>query len=116
MPTFSGNAVNSSRSWIQLGPPRASTYTYGADAVGDAGADVADGAENRDGTSGIELDDLPVEDDEVVVTTAPPAAGGTVTFDYTLKGLVKGTWSTWATLRSDALRTMPWSRRRSRSK
>ena len=47
-------------------------------------------------------------DDEVLVsTTAPPAAGGAVTFDYTLKGLAKGTWSTWVQLKSDALRAVP---------
>jgi hypothetical protein len=30
-----------------------------------------------------------------------------VTFDYTLKGLLHGTWSTSATLRSDAINTIP---------
>jgi hypothetical protein len=43
----------------------------------------------------------------VTVKTAPSAEGGTVSFDYTLKGQVKGTWSTFATLRSDVLRTIP---------
>ena len=30
-----------------------------------------------------------------------------IAFDYTLRGLVKGTWSTWAQLTSDQLRAVP---------
>lgn len=30
-----------------------------------------------------------------------------MTFDYTVKGLLRGTWSTSATLRSDAIDTVP---------
>ncbi len=75
--------------------------------MGDSAAGVAVGAENRDGTSGKTLAALPAADDEVLVSTAPPAAGGVVTFDYTLKGLAKGTWSTWVQLKADALRTIP---------
>ena len=106
VPTWSGNAVNSFQTWIQLGSTEDITYTYGADAVADAGANAAVGAENRDGTSGKTLASLPLEDDEVLVTAAPPTAGGTVTFDYMLKGLTKGTWSTLVQLQSDALRTV----------
>ena len=106
--TWSGNADNSFQVWITLDPAAEGIwFTYGSDAVGDAASAVATGAENRDGTSGVELAELPSEGDEVAVTTAPPSAGGTVSFDYTLRGLVKGKWSTFATLRSDALRTTP---------
>ena len=41
------------------------------------------------------------------VLTSPPAAGGAVTFDYTIKGLVRGTWSTTASLTSPAINTIP---------
>jgi hypothetical protein len=42
--------------------------------------------------------------------TSPPQAGGAVTFDYTVKGLLRGTWSTAATLTSPALNTVPIER------
>ena len=41
------------------------------------------------------------------VLSSAPEAGGAITFDYTLKGLLKGTWSTTATLSSPALNTYP---------
>ncbi|NQX11864.1 S8 family serine peptidase [Microbacteriaceae bacterium VKM Ac-2855] len=107
VPTWSGNAVNSFQTWIELGGTEGAWFNYGADAVGDAGAGVLTGAENRDGTSGATLSPLPVSGDEVAVTTAPPTAGGTVSFDYTLRGLAKGSWTTGASLRSDALRAVP---------
>lgn len=109
IPTYSGNATNSMQAWIQLGADEAVWFTYGEDAVADAATSAVVAAENRDGTSGIVLegDALPQAVDEFVVTTDPPAAGGTVSFDYTLRGLVRGTWSTWASLTSDALRTTP---------
>lgn len=114
--TYSGNATNSFEVWIQTTGVESITYTYGAPAVGDSGAGVGVGAENRDGTSGKTLATLPVTDDEVLVSTTPPAAGGVVTFDYTLKGLVKGTWTTWAQLKSDALRAVPMEQTKIRVK
>ena len=50
---------------------------------------------------------MPTAAIEYAVTTAAPAAGGTVAFDYTLRGLLRGSWSTSATLRSPALSTIP---------
>ena len=105
--TYSGNATNRFEAWIQVGATEGISFSYGAPAVGDSAAGVAVGAENRDGTSGKTLAALPAADDEVLVSTTPPAAGGVVTFDYTLKGLAKGTWSTWVQLKADALRTIP---------
>lgn len=107
VPTWSGNADNSFQTWIQLGGTEGVWFNYGAPAVADSGADGLTGAENRDGTSGATLASLPANGDEIEVTTAPPSAGGTVTFDYTLRGLAKGSWTTWAQLRSDVLRTTP---------
>ncbi|MET0297073.1 MAG: S8 family serine peptidase [Microbacterium sp.] len=107
VPTFMGNATNTFQVWIQTGATEGISYTYGAPAVGDTASAVAVGAENRDGSSGAQLAALPTTSDEVLVTTAPPTAGGTVTFDYTLRGLLWGTWSTFATLQSDLLRTIP---------
>lgn len=53
----------------------------------------------------------PVDPDSAYeVLTSPPQAGGAVTFDYTVKGLLRGTWSTAATLTSPALNTIPIER------
>ncbi len=107
VPTFSGNGVNSFQTWIQVGGVEGAWFTYGGDAVGDSAVDGVTGAENRDGSSGAQLAALPSGGDEIAIATSPPQAGGTVTFDYTLKGLLWGTWSTWAQLKSDSLRAIP---------
>ncbi len=82
-------------------------FTYGADAAADASTAGATGAENRDGTSGEALAELPAAGDEVQVLTSPAQAGGAVGFDYTLKGLLRGTWSTVASLSSPQVRSTP---------
>ena len=105
--TWGEEATNTFQVWIGLNGVDDVTMVYGKDATPDAGVPWFVGAENRDGTSVGELDALPEAGDEVLVTTTPPTAGGSVSFDYTLKGLVKGTWSTGVSLRSDALRTIP---------
>ncbi|GAA1859466.1 S8 family serine peptidase [Microbacterium koreense] len=107
VPTWSGNAVNTFQAWIGISGTEDTRFTYGTDAVPDAAAPGVAGAENRDGTSGVALATLPTAGDEYAVTTSPSTAGGTVTFDYTLRGLIRGTWSTVAVLRSDALRSTP---------
>ena len=106
--TWSGNAVNSFQVWITLGPSAEGIwFTYGADAVGDAAADVATGAENRDGTSGVRArraagrggrgrgDDRAADGRRHRVVRLHAQGPG------------QGHWSTFATLRSDALRTIP---------
>jgi hypothetical protein len=100
--------TNSFQAWIQLSPGGEGVwFTYGADAVGDANTAAVTGAENRDGTSGAVLSELPAAGDEVQVQTSPARAGGAVSFDYTLKGLVRGTWSTVASLSSPQVRATP---------
>lgn len=113
VPTYSstlggGLVTNSFQAWIQLSPGAEGVwFTYGADAAADANTAGATGAENRDGTSGAALAELPAAGDEVQVLTSPAQAGGAVTFDYTLKGLVRGTWSTVASLGSLQVRATP---------
>ncbi|MFH8251437.1 S8 family serine peptidase [Microbacterium sp. B2969] len=105
--TWGATATDTFQVWIGLNGTDDVTMTYGKDAKADPGTPWFVGAENRDGTSVGSLAALPKAGDEVLVSTTPPTAGGSVSFDYTLKGLVKGTWSTTVTLRSDALRTVP---------
>jgi hypothetical protein len=105
VPAWSGGA-NTFQVWIQLGATENSWMTYGGDLTADSAAGSLTGAENRDGTSGVTVTDVDT-DLAYVVHTSPPTAGGAVTFDYTVKGLLHGTWSTAATLRSDAINTIP---------
>jgi hypothetical protein len=105
VPAWSGGE-NTFQVWIQLGATESSWMTYGGDLTADSAAGSLTGAENRDGTSGVTVTDVDT-DLAYVVHTSPPTAGGAVTFDYTVKGLLHGTWSTAATLRSDAINTIP---------
>lgn len=105
VPSWSGGE-NTFQVWIQLGATENNWMTYGGELTPDAAVGSLVGAENRDGTSGVTVTDVDT-DLAYVVQTSPPTAGGAVTFDYTLKGLLHGTWSTSATLRSDAINTIP---------
>ncbi|AYF99137.1 S8 family serine peptidase [Protaetiibacter intestinalis] len=106
VPSWSDGGENSFQVWIQLGTAENQWITYGGDLTADSSVGSLSGAENRDGTSGVTIADVDPES-AYVLHTSPPTAGGAVTFDYTLKGLLRGTWSTAATLRSDALDTIP---------
>ncbi len=103
---WSGGGGNSFQVWIQLGATESSWMTYGGALTPDSASGSLTGAENRDGTSGVSVADVDT-DAAYVLRTSPPTAGGVVTFDYTVKGLLRGTWSTAATLRSDAIDTVP---------
>jgi hypothetical protein len=105
VPSWSGGE-NSFQVWIQLGATENNWMAYGGALTADSAVGSLTGAENRDGSSGVTVADV---DPELayVVQTSPPTAGGAVTFDYTVKGLLHGTWSTSATLRSDAINTIP---------
>ncbi|QNO36416.1 S8 family serine peptidase [Protaetiibacter sp. SSC-01] len=103
---WSGGDGNSFQVWIQLGATENNWMTYGGELTPDTASGWLAGAENRNGTSGVSLSDVDTES-AYVVRTSPPTAGGVVTFDYTVKGLLRGTWSTSATLRSDAIDTVP---------
>jgi subtilisin family serine protease len=106
VPTWSGNGTNSFQVWITLGATEQTYMTYGGPLTAEPGVGSLTGAENRTGSSGVEVD--PVDPSSgYQVLTSPPAAGGAVTFDYTIKGLVRGTWSTTASLTSPAINTIP---------
>lgn len=108
VPSWSGGS-NSFQVWITLGATEQTWFTYGGALTPDAAVGSLTGAENRTGSSGVTVD--PVDPDSAYeVLTSPPQAGGAVTFDYTVKGLLRGTWSTAATLTSPALNTIPIER------
>jgi hypothetical protein len=106
VPTWSGNGVNSFQVWITLGATEQTYMTYGGPLTAEPDVGSLTGAENRTGSSGVEVSPVdPASGYQVL--TSPPAAGGAVTFDYLVKGLVRGTWSTTATLTSPAINTIP---------
>lgn len=110
VPSWSGGS-NSFQVWITLGAAEETYFTYGGALTADAAVGSLTGAENRTGSSGVTVD--PVDPESAYqVLTSPPQAGGAVTFDYTLKGLLRGTWSTAASLTSPALNTIPIERTR----
>lgn len=106
VPTWSGNGTNSFQVWITLGATEQTYITYDGSLTAEPDVGSLTGAENRTGSSGVTVD--PVDPASAYqVLTSPPAAGGAVTFDYVVKGLVKGTWSTTAKLTSPAINTIP---------
>jgi subtilisin family serine protease len=106
VPSWSGEGTNSFQIWIQQGTSEAQWFTYGGPVFADSASGSLTGAENRTGSSGVVVEDVDPES-AYAILTSPPQAGGAVTFDYTLKGLLRGTWSTTATLTSPALNTYP---------
>ena len=106
VPSWSDGGANSFQVWIQLGATENTWMAYGGPLTADSSVGSLTGAENRTGSSGVTVTSVDT-DLAYVITTSPPTAGGAVTFDYTLKGLLWGTWSTTATLRSDAINTIP---------
>jgi subtilisin family serine protease len=109
VPTWSGNGTNSFQVWITLGATEQTYLTYGGPLTAEPGVGSLTGAENRTGSSGVEVS--PVDPTSgYQILTSPPAAGGAVTFDYSVKGLVRGTWSTTAALTSPAINTIPIER------
>jgi hypothetical protein len=97
--TFGNPASASSfQVWIQLGATEGIWYTYG-DLSAPSSDGLSVGAENRDGTSGVNLGAAPTADD-YVITTSPPTPGGTMTITYQALGTKVGAYDLTATLRS----------------
>jgi subtilisin family serine protease len=77
------------------------TYTY--DRVdGDGTVDgLSVGAENRNGTSGVNLGAVPAAGSQYAIETSPPAAGGTVTITYEALGTKVGAYDLTASMTSN---------------
>jgi Subtilase family/Fibronectin type-III domain/PA domain len=74
-------------------------------AFGDVGVGSPDGlnagAENRDGSSGVNISPLPSDGSDWTVNTSPPTPGGFVEITYQANGKQKGTFSLPARMTSD---------------
>jgi hypothetical protein len=117
-----GNATTHSfELWIQIqkgtttGPAsEAITYSYGPNqtfpgdgpGLGNAGAGDPDsgvnwGAENRDGTSGVNIATAPANGSEYAVHTTGPSPGGSKTFTYDVSSTKPGSYDSTASLTSN---------------
>ncbi len=103
VPVFSTGAPRSFQVWIQEGATENVTFTYGpAMGPGDpAGLNV--GAENRDGTSGVNLGAVPAAGDDYTINSTGPVAGGGVSITYDAFGRNAGTFDVLAALTADVV-------------
>ena len=102
---FSNATTHTFELWFRLGTTAASeqtTISYEAANSGspDPGSGGGSGAENRTGTSGVNLP-APADNTEWSVNTSPPTAGGTVSFTYDASADTPGSYSSVASLTSD---------------
>lgn len=81
-------SASSFQVWIQLGATEGLWLTYG-DLSAPAIQGLSVGAENRDGTSGVNLGGAPTAAD-YVIETSPPTPGGSVTINYEALGTKVG--------------------------
>jgi hypothetical protein len=107
---FSNATTHTGELWFRLASGAAGTgpsseqvtISYGAAnaAAGDPGSGINWGAENRDGTSGVNLAAAPADDTEYTVNTSPPAAGGSATITYDASSKKAGTYKSVAGMTS----------------
>ncbi len=96
--------------WIQLAQGAAGTgasseqitFTYGTSTgAGDPDSGSNWGAENRTGSSGVNLASQPANNSEFAVRTTPPAAGGVVTINFDVFSKKDGLYHSVASMTSD---------------
>ncbi len=93
--------ANTFQVWIQLGDTEGVWYTYGT--LGGPSDALSIGAENRDGSSGVNLGGAPTAAD-YVITTSPPKPGGSVTITYRASSTRAGRYTVPASMTSDIVR------------
>jgi subtilisin family serine protease len=108
---YNGSTTHTGELWIQLASGAAGTgpsseqvtimYGVANAASGDLGSGVNWGAENRDGTSGVNFASAPANGTEWLVNTTGPTAGGTQTITFDAWSKKVGTYSSVASMTSD---------------
>jgi hypothetical protein len=106
VPTFGtgGAETQSFQIWIQLTLTPGELVTYEFDNVtgpGDLAVGTTTGAENRDGSSGVNLGFFPNDFDQYTINAGEPTAGGTVTVTYDAFGKKQGRATLVAGLETD---------------
>ena len=108
LPNFSNATTHTGQLWFRLDGGAGSsseqvTISYGAAnaAAGDPGSAMNWGAENRVGTSGVNIASAPANGTEWAVNLSGPTAGGTQTITYDASSRKAGTYRTIAEMTSD---------------
>ncbi|MGH2792200.1 MAG: S8 family serine peptidase [Actinomycetota bacterium] len=104
VPVFDNNAeLQTFQVWIET-TAGIEAISYAYDTIqgdGDAAGGLVVGAENRDGTSGVELGAVPAGGESYAIETSPPAAGGSVTITYDATGEKRGEYQIPARMTTD---------------
>ncbi len=100
VPTYGTADAQSFEMWIQT-TAEAITYSFGTVTGTGASDGLTVGAENRDGSSGVNLGSVPVAGNEFAITAGAPTAGGSVTVTYDVLGRRSGTYDLLASLETD---------------
>ncbi|HWE82424.1 MAG TPA: S8 family serine peptidase [Gaiellaceae bacterium] len=121
---FSNGVTHTGEIWFQLSSGAATgaaseqtTISYGGPTVGSAPGNAGQGdpdgvsaafpdgvnwgAENRDGSSGINLATAPADGSEYAVNTSPPSPGGSVSINFTVGSKKPGSFVSRASMTSD---------------
>ena len=97
-------AENSFEIWITLGAAEHVSYAYGTLGGIAGGADSGFGAENRDGSSGVNIAE-PSSDTDYTVNAGIPTPGGSVSFSYDASSQQAGVYRLLTTLNSPIVRS-----------
>jgi hypothetical protein len=100
VPTFGTSEFQSFEVWVQT-TAEGITYSYGTVSGTGAPDGLNVGAENRDGSSGVNLGSVPAAGNEFAITAGAPTAGGSVTVTYDVLGRKRGTFTLVASLETD---------------
>ncbi|MGZ4380678.1 MAG: S8 family serine peptidase [Gaiellaceae bacterium] len=102
---FSNATTHTGEIWFQYGGPSTEriTISYAAAnaAAGDPGSAMNWGAENRTGTSGINIPSAPANNTEYRVNMGPPTPGGSVVLNFDVFSKKAGTYQSVAAMTSD---------------
>ncbi len=88
--------------WITLGGTEGTSFAYGT-LGGTNGQPASYGAENRTGTSGVNIP-APSSDTDYSIQTSPPSAGGAVSFDYAASSRTAGVFKLVTSLTTPAIK------------
>ena len=97
---FSNATTHSFEIWLKEESEEI-TISYGTAGAGDPSSGVNYGAENRTGTSGVNIVPAPANGSEYAVNVSPPTAGGTASIKYTLSALRAGLYRSIAAMTSN---------------
>jgi hypothetical protein len=92
VPTYGAPAeTHQFQIWVQT-TGESITYAYGNVSTPDLSVGLTVGAENRDGSSGVNLGAVPADNSDYTITAGAPTAGGEATITYEALGKKRGSY------------------------